>query len=111
MRTVSGDPETAARAAEGNAAYEILGDPERRAHFDNKLRQHPQRLDGQEDLAGGALNADANSTMATFFPPSRVRGKRKDALYCSNACRQRAYRARKAALKRLPPGESKNADP
>jgi hypothetical protein len=109
MRTVSGDPETAARAADVNAAYEILGDPERRAHFDNNLSNI---LNGWTDRRIWGLyrtlwcaQCGRELHHGDVLSPSRVRGKRKDALYCSNACRQRAYRARKAALKRLPPAE------
>ncbi|MGZ6791297.1 MAG: hypothetical protein ACXVGQ_15435 [Mycobacteriaceae bacterium] len=83
----------------------VTGAPEkRRAEFDNDLANILNGWTGRSRWLGfrtkwcaqcgrGIHGVDSGS-------PSG-RSKRYDALYCSNACRQAAYRARKAALKRL----------
>jgi curved DNA-binding protein CbpA len=101
---VNGDPAAAEMAARINAAYQVLGNPERRAAFHSDLGNV---LRGWTYVRGrywlGYRRVDwcahCGRRMAEVRP-----FKRTDALYCSNACRQAAYRARKATLKLLNPG-------
>jgi hypothetical protein len=108
---VNEDPDATAKAAEVIDAYRILGDPERRAAFENNLGNV---LRGWTDLGHwndpvlwfrsrirwcAQCGRDIRLGPGARSPTGRI--KRHDARYCSNACRQRAYRARKAAQRLL----------
>jgi curved DNA-binding protein CbpA len=107
--------EATARAADLASAYAILGDPDRRAEFDSNLgnvlrgwvdkRWHWQ---SEHCPQCGVEIHWRRSGDASYSPTGRK--KRRDQLYCSNACRQCASRARQAAVDMLPPGH-KTADP
>ena len=101
---VTDDPAAHERAREINAAYAILGDPERRAAFESNLGNI---LEGWTNLRPlfwvrtrhclqCGVEIHYSGTDASYSPT--YRSKRSDAAYCSNACRQAAYRARKAAM-------------
>jgi curved DNA-binding protein CbpA len=110
---VTVDQEAAARASEINAAYELLETPERRAAYDRDFTNivlgwtERRRSFSWAPLArwcqqcGHQLHGYSEGGLS---PSGRWR--RHDALYCSNACRQRAYRARKAAVGKLDRGTS-----
>jgi curved DNA-binding protein CbpA len=102
---VADDPEAAHEyAAAVTAAYEVLGDPKRRAEYDadpwnilngwtDKARWHYLN-----PRASACLQCGVEIHRGEAAHSSTGRSRRFDSLYCSNACRQRAYRARKAAI-------------
>jgi DnaJ-class molecular chaperone len=94
---VNDDPQAVVRTAELNAAYEVLADREQRAAYDAggiDLASLIERwLHRQETClhCGRDLLAPLGDVRDHRFSYRR----RRDALYCSNACRQAAYRERK----------------
>jgi curved DNA-binding protein CbpA len=85
---VNDDPEAVGRTAELNLAYELLGDPQARAAYDA----------GGFDLAS-FIEAwlHRQETCLRCGKDLLARGRyyyRRDRVYCSNACRQAAYRER-----------------
>jgi curved DNA-binding protein CbpA len=107
------DPEAPAAAARIIAAYEILGDPTRRARYDNDPFRILQGFDWNGTVVlwrvgfgyrtEWCMHCGRDLHRGVYSPT--FRSKRRDALYDSNACRQAAYRARRAAMKRLDAGE------
>jgi curved DNA-binding protein CbpA len=103
-------PEAAERAAALNDAYAILGDPKQREEFDNDLMNILRGWTGKSRWFGWraelCLQCGRELHRGEAAYSTTYRSKRHDALYCSNACRQRAYRARKAALRTLDAGKA-----
>ena len=105
---VNDSPEAPARARELVAAYEILGDPVRRADYDSLGTL--SALFGSVPTPAGWENWYQRATHCTQCGQplhgledsglsATGRFKRRDAATCSNACRQRAYRESKRARK------------
>jgi DnaJ-class molecular chaperone len=94
------------RAVLVNVAYELLSDPALRADYDNPRAGTPKWRAWYHERVRIYNTANClrcgKRMYAQFFDDGRPyvpadRHRRIDATYCSNACRQAAYRERKAA--------------
>lgn len=102
--------DSSAAMADVNEAYAILSDPEQR----ERLHRNPTN-DPFVDFFLGRYGDIYNRYLGLYksnwcfqcgaelhdHRDPKGRDRRADATYCSNACRQKSYRARKAAQKRI----------
>jgi curved DNA-binding protein CbpA len=105
---VNGSDEAAAAMVEVNEAYTILSDPEKRRRvnrgggvFLDYLTQPGFKYHGIYRSEIGLYKSRWCHQCGVELHDYDNRDRRADALYCSSACRQKAYRARVAATKRL----------
>ncbi|MBV9167652.1 MAG: J domain-containing protein [Solirubrobacterales bacterium] len=105
---VCDDPQASDVTARVTAAYEILGNPDRRREFDS----HPANiLKGWSDksLWGSRWCAHCGRDVQRAADGGRsptARNKRPDACYCGDACRQAAYRARRNSTEQFRPART-----
>jgi curved DNA-binding protein CbpA len=100
---VSDDPETALRAAEVNAAYAILGDPQRCAAFDSDLRNIMMGWTNKSRWWRWRIKwcLQCGRNLSDDLSSPTHRSKRRDSYYRSNACRQKLTgRARRRRRRR-----------
>ena len=102
---VSGEPEASELAARVTAAYEILGNPDRRREFDSNPTNI---LKGWSDksLWHSRWCAQCGHEIRRAAEVGRSpagRNERRDARYCTDACRQAADRARRNATEQPKP--------
>jgi curved DNA-binding protein CbpA len=107
---VSNDPQASELAARVTAAYEVLGNPGRRREFDS----NPANIrNGWRDNSlwrsrwCAQCGRDIHDAADVGRTPTG-RNKRRDARYCTDACRKAAYRARRNATEQPRPA---HADP
>jgi curved DNA-binding protein CbpA len=100
---VNGAADAAAAMAEANEAYAILTDPEKRRRVDRGASAWVDYL--AEGMFRGIYRSILGLYKSRWCHQCGVElhdysvDRRADALYCSNACKQKAYRTRKAAQK------------
>jgi curved DNA-binding protein CbpA len=105
---VSDDPQASELAARVTAAYEVLGNPDRRREFDSNPANV---LKGWSDKSlwrrrwCPQCGCDIHDTAEVGRSPT-ARNKRRDARYCTDACRQAAYRARRNATEQRKPART-----
>jgi curved DNA-binding protein CbpA len=105
---VSDDPQASDLAALVTAAYEILGNPDRRREFDSNAANV---LEGWRDksLWRSGWCAQCGRDMHDATEVGRAptgRNKRRDTRYCTEACRHAAYRARRNATEQPKPAST-----
>jgi hypothetical protein len=109
---VSDDPQASELAARVTAAYEVLGNPDRRREFDSNPANV---LKGWSDQSlwrrrwCPQCGSDIHGTATVGRSPTAHR--RHDARYCTDACRQAAYRARRNTNEQLAPGRTDPEEP
>lgn len=110
---VCDDPQASELAARVTAAYEVLGSPERRREFDSNPANV---LKGWSDESlwrrqwCPQCGRDIHHTAEVGRSPA-ARNNRRDARYCTDACREAAYRARRNASEQLKPAKANPQQP
>lgn len=110
---VSDDPQASELAARVTAAYEVLGNPDRRRDFDSNPANV---LKGWSDKSlwrsrwCAQCGRDIHEAAAVGRTPTG-RNERRDARYCTDACRQAASRARRNATRQPRPASPDPKEP
>ena len=105
---VSDDPQASELAARVTAAYEVLGNPDRRRAFDSNPANV---LKGWSDHSlwrrrwCPQCGCDIHGT-GEVGRSTTAHNKRRDARYCTDACRQAASRARRSTTEQLKPARN-----